>query len=117
MRFAVMCWAVLCATALPAQDSTSPVLVRSIQVRLVSTSKKPLKSIDMNVIAGTLKSKGINLAVERRFDASAVDKAADAIRDIYREEGQNVRVEQTVTQIPPGALEVAFEVIQLCTCN
>jgi hypothetical protein len=92
-------------------------LVRSIKVRLVSTSKKPLKSIDMNVIAGTLKRRDINLVVERGLDASAVDKAADAIRGIYRDQGQNVRVEHTVTQVPPGALEVAFEVIQLCTCN
>jgi hypothetical protein len=92
-------------------------LVRSIKVRLVSTGESPLKPIDTDVFTGTLKRRRINLAVEHRFDASAVDRAAGAIRDIYRDVGQSVRVEHTVTQIPPGSLEVDFEVIQLCTCN
>jgi hypothetical protein len=117
MRFAVMCWAVLCAGALPAQQSSSPMLVRSIRIKLVSTSKVPLKSVDMDVITGALKSKGINLAVERRFDPSAVDKAAEMIREMYGDDGHKVRVEHTVIQIPPQSLEVAFEVIQLCMCN
>jgi hypothetical protein len=117
MRFAVMCWAVSCAVALPAQQSSWPMLVRSIRIKLVSTSKVPLKSVDMEVITGALKSKGIDLAVERRLDPSAVDKAAEMIREMYGDAGQKVRVEHTVTQMPPQSLEVAFDVIQLCTCN
>jgi hypothetical protein len=114
MRFAVMCCAVLCSGALPAQQSPSPMIVRSIRVKLVSTSTVPLKSLDL---FETLKSKDINLSVERSFDASAVEKAAEMFRDRYRDDGQKVRVEHTVTQISPSSLQVAFELIQLCTCS
>lgn len=117
MRFAVIFCAVLCAGALPAQEPSSSMLVRTIDIKLVETSKAPLRSFDMGVIAEAWKSKGINLAVERRFDPSATGKAADVIRDIYGAEGQKVRVEYMVTQMQPHSVEVAFEVIQLCTCN
>jgi len=113
MRFAIMCCAVLCTGALLAQPSSPPSKVRSIRIKLVSTSKDPLKPVDMNTITETLVSKGINLAVERAYDSSAVDKAADVIRDMYGNEGQKVRVEHTLRQIPPRSLEVVFQVIQL----
>ncbi|MGO9258769.1 MAG: hypothetical protein ACLQU1_20980 [Bryobacteraceae bacterium] len=76
-----------------------------------------MTDIDFGAIAANWKSKGIDLAVGRSLDPAAIYKAADAIRDMYAGEGQKVRVEQTVTQIPPRSLGVAFEVIQLCACN
>jgi hypothetical protein len=98
----------------PLRDSG--ITVRSIRVRLISTSSRPLADIPMGVFSATLKSKGINLAVERKFDGDAVDKAADVLRSMYKDAGQEVRVEHLVSQIPPQSLEVSFEVIQLCTC-
>jgi hypothetical protein len=44
MRFAVLGWAVL----LLAQQSFSGMLVRSIRIKLLSTSKEPLRSLDMD---------------------------------------------------------------------
>jgi hypothetical protein len=116
-RSAAICWVLLSVWALTAQQPPIPMPVRHIKVRLISTTSKGLTAIDFGAIAATWKSKGIDLAVERRLDPAAVEKAADAIRDMYADGGQKVRVEHTVTQIPPRSLEVAFEVIQLCACN
>jgi hypothetical protein len=71
----------------------------------------------MDEFAATLKSKGIDLSVEKKFDGSAVDRAADVLRSMYKDAGQEGRVEHAVSQIPPHALEVSFEVIQLSTCH
>jgi hypothetical protein len=72
----------------------------------------------LDAITATWRSKGIDLGVEHRLNPVAVEKAADVIRDMYGDKGQKVRVEHTVTQIPPGrSLEVKFEVTQLCTCD
>lgn len=116
MRSAAICWVLLGVGALTAQKPSLPI-VRHIRVKLVSTNREPLNAIGFDAIAAALKSKGIHLAVESTFDPVAVDKAADMIRDMYGDEGQNVRVEYTATQIPPRSVEVSFEVIQLCTCN
>jgi len=108
------------AGVLAAQKAPVPVSarVRYIEVKPVSTNSTGLKEIGSGAIAATLKREGIDLAVERTYDPVAVAKAADVIRDLYGGAGQKVRVEYTVTQIPPGAsVGVAFEVIQLCACN
>ena len=116
MRSAAICWIMLGVGALTAQQPSIPIRVRSINVKPVSTNSEPLHAISFDAIVAALKSKGIRLAVGK-FDPAAVGKAADAIRDLYGDEGQKVRVEYTATQIPPRGVEVTFEVIQLCTCN
>jgi len=115
-RSAVMCWVLVGAGALMAQPPMLPI-VRFINVRSVSTNSKELNAIGFDAIQAAWKSKGINLAVERRYDPAAVEKAANVIRDMYGDEGQKVRVEYTVSDIAPRSLQVSFEVIQLCTCN
>jgi hypothetical protein len=117
MRSAAICWIMLGVGALTAQQPSIPIPVRSIYVKLVSTNSEPLHAIGFDAIVEALRSKGIRLAVESRFDPAAVEKAADVIRDLYGDEEQKVRVEHTATQIPPRGVEVTFEVIQLCTCN
>ena len=117
MRFAAICWVLLSVAALTAQQPSIPISVRSITVRLVSTRSEPLHAIDFDAFAAAFKSHGIHLAVETRFDPAEVDKAADVIRDMYGHQGQKVRVEHTVAQRTPRGAEVAFEVIQLCSCN
>jgi outer membrane protein assembly factor BamA len=117
MRTVAGCLLLIAAGALRAQPQPSPIPVRSISVKLVSTSSAALNAISMSAIAAALKDKGIHLAVESAFDSTAVEKAGDAIRDMYFQQGQRVRVEHTVTQAPPRSVEVVFEVVQLCACN
>jgi len=113
---AIVLMAVLAAAA-AGQTEASRLTVRSIRVRLISTSSKPLVDIPPGVFAETLKRKDVDLAVESKFDASAVDQAAEVLRGLYRDAGQEVRVKHAVSQMPPHSLEVSFEVIQLCTCQ
>ena len=117
MRFAAICWFLLGAGVLTAQQPSTSVSVRSITVEPVSTSSVPLNALDMHAFAAALKSKGIHLAVETRFDPAAVEKAADVIRDMYRDQGQKVRVKHMVARITSAGVDVTFEVIQLCPCN
>lgn len=70
--------------------------------------------VSFEAIAAAWKSKGINLAVEKRYDALAAGRAAGAIRDLYRERGREVRVKARTAPIPPKSLEVTFEVGELC---
>jgi hypothetical protein len=115
MRSAVMCWVLVGVGALMAQPPLP--IVRSINFRPISTTSKGLHAFGPEEIAAAWKSKGIDLAVERRYDPAAVEKAANAIRDMYGDEGQRVRVEYIVAQIPPRSLQISFEINQLCTCN
>ena len=118
MRSVAMCCCLLMAGVLTAQQpSTSSMPVRSITLKLVSSSSRALSPIGLDAIAAALKTKGIHLAVESRFDPSQVEKAADVIRDMYGEQGQRVRVEHGVTQVCPHGVEVAFEVVKLCACD
>ena len=112
MRIASLCCVVFCAGALTAQQSLPPV-VRSIQVRLVPACETA-DDVSFETIAAAWKSKGINLEVEKRYDAAAVGKAAEVIRDLYRERGHEVRVKPRTTPIPPKSLEVTFEIGGLC---
>jgi hypothetical protein len=117
MRSAAICLVLLGAAALTAQQPPLPI-VRSIRFRLIATTRKGLPAIDLEAIAAAWKTKGIDLAVERRYNPAAVEKAAHAIRDTYRAQSQKVRVEYTVTgMIPPHSLEVKFEIVQLCACD
>jgi hypothetical protein len=113
---AIVLMAVMAAAA-AAQTEASRLTVRSIRVRLISTSSKPLVDIPQGIFAQTLKRKGIALAVENRFDESSVEQAAEGLRGLYADAGQEVRVEHAVSQMPPHSLEVSFEIIQLCTCH
>ena len=116
MRFAVICWLFLFTGATTAQQAT-PLIVRSIRYKLTSTNKKPLSDLPLDALAAAMKGKGVDFAVERKFDSSAVEQAAKIIHGLYSDEGQEVRVEHTVSAIPPGSVEVAFEIIQLCACH
>lgn len=55
--------------------------------------------------------------MERTYNPAAVEEASAAIREMYSEQGQQVRVEYKVTQMPPRSVGIEFEVIQLCSCN
>ena len=76
MRSAAICWIMLGVGALTAQQASIPIPVRSIHVKLVSTNSEPLNALGLDAIVAALKSRGIRLAVESRFDPAAVDKAA-----------------------------------------
>lgn len=117
MRTTAMCLFTLTAGALAAQQPPISMPVRSITVKLVSTSSVALKSIRFDAIAAALKSRGISLAVESKFDSSSVEKAADVIQNMYADKGQKVRVEHRVTHVAPDNVDVAFEVVQLCACD
>lgn len=117
MRAAIISCIFLGFGVLAAQQPPAFLSVRSINFKLISTTHKGLEPVSPDLIAATLKSKRINLAIAGRFDPAAVDKAAEAIRERYRQEGHNVRVEHSAKQISPGGVEVAFEVIELCSCN
>jgi hypothetical protein len=71
----------------------------------------------MPTIVKALKSRGVNIALESRLDPAQLPAATAVVRDLYRESGRNVRVDHSVTQIPPRAAEIAFEVIELCDCK
>ena len=116
MRSAAICLVLLGAAALTAQQPPLPI-VRSIRFRPIATTGKGLPAIDLEAPAAAWKTRGIDLAVERRYNPAAVEKAAHVIRDMYGAQGQKVRVEYTVTEIPPHSLEVSFEIVQLCACD
>jgi len=86
-------------------------------VKLVTTGSEPANPIGVDAIARALKSRRVSLAVEDRFDPAQLDKAGDVIRDLYGDTGRKVRVDYSVTHIPPRGVEVAFEVIELCDCK
>jgi hypothetical protein len=112
MRFKIMCLAMAAGVLMADQSSMH---IRSVIYKVVSTSSTPLKQVPINAITTMLKSKGITL---ESFDSSEVDRAGDAIRDLYGNAGQKVRVEHSVTQASgPRSVEVEFEVIQLCSCE
>jgi hypothetical protein len=114
MRIATTCWtAILCIGTLTAQNRPSTPPVRRIKIRLISTNSEPLRDLEDSVTEA-LKNTGV--ALERRFDPGAADRAESVIRDLYAQNGQTVRVEHTANQFQPGGVEIAFEVIQLCAC-
>jgi hypothetical protein len=116
MRFALICGFLLGPGAMMAQQP-SPIMVRSIKIRLISTSNRPLTAIPMDAFAARMQKEGINLSVESKFDPPEVEKAADLLKRMYRDAGQDVRVEYSTSEIRPRGAEVSFEVIQLCTCH
>ena len=112
MRLKIFCLAMAAGVLMADQSSMH---IRNVIYDVVSTSKTPLKQVSIGAITTMLKSKGITL---ENFDSSEVDRAGDAIRDLYRDAGQKVRVEHSVTQASgPRSVEVRFEVIQLCSCE
>jgi hypothetical protein len=116
MRFAIICWLFLGIGITTAQQASS-LTVRSIRFKLTSTNSKPLADLPKDAFVSAMKSNGIDLAVERKFDPVAVEKAAGILRKLYGDAGQEVRVEHTVSEIPPRSLEVSFEIVQLCACH
>ena len=111
----VFCWLLSIGTV-TAQQAPPPI-IRSIQFRPIQTASRPLPSIGPDVITAAIQAKGIDLALERRLDPEALQKAAGAVRDLYNARGQKVRVEFRVNQIPPRSVQIAFEIIQLCSCE
>ena len=113
MNLAVACSLLISLSVCFAQQ-TLPLSIRSIRVKLVSPSLQPATPIGIDVITKALKRRGINLAIQERFDPGQLDKAGDVIRDLYGETGRKVRVERLVTQLWPKSVEVTFDVIELC---
>jgi hypothetical protein len=56
----------------------------------------------------------VGLALDDRFDIARLQSAGDVIRDLYRDAGRKVRVEHSVTHMPPRSVEIAFDVVELC---
>lgn len=117
MRRLALCSILFAAGVLAAEQTSTPLPIRSISVKLVPTSNAGMNAIRFDAIAAAWKNARIDLAVERGFDTAAVEKAADVIRAMYAGLGHTVRVEHKVMQVAPRRVDVAFEVIQLCPCN
>jgi hypothetical protein len=117
MRPAGLCWIIIGSGLLTAQHQQRIPSIRSISVKVVSTSAKGLTPIEFHAITAAWKSKQVDLAVEGRLDIASIDKAKEVIRDMYGSKRHAVRVEHSVNQIPPRGVEIAFQVVELCTCN
>src|SRR5262249_23813459 len=102
---------VFCAGILAAQQAGP--IVRSIRVQGIATSPKGLVRVAFTEIAAAWKVKGVNLAVESPLDVNALAPADEVIREVYAKRGQSVRVEHSVSPLPPRSVEVRFEVIEL----
>lgn len=117
MRFAILCLLALHGTCLLNGAQQSKPVVRSIHVRYISTGTERLMPVEFDAIAARWKSDQVNLAVENKLDVAAMDRAEEVIREMYRVRGETVRVEHTVRQSSPRAVEVFFEVVPLCPCK
>jgi len=117
VRIAILCLLTIGSSFLPAQTRHWTPLVRSIRVESVPTSPKGLPNVEFKAVMAAWKQNGVKLDVEAPLDTAAVDKAGEVLRDLYAERGQSVRVEHSISGIPPRSAEVAFRVIQLSNCK
>jgi hypothetical protein len=117
MRFALLCLLARAGTGLLNGEQQSNLIVRSISVRFIPTGTEHLMPVEFAAIAARWKNDQVNLAVERKLDIAAIDRAEEVIREMYRVRGETVRVEHSVRQLSPRTVEVGFEVVPLCQCN
>jgi hypothetical protein len=117
MRFAMLCLLALFGTGLLYGEQQEKLAVRSISVRLIPTTAEHLTPVDFEAIVARWRTEQVKLAIEHKLDVAAIDEARNVIREVYHDRGETVRVEHTVRQLTPGAVEVAFEVVPLCRCD
>lgn len=97
-----------------AAETSVPPVVRSVRVKYIQTSERP-NPVALDAISNALKSRRI--ALEERLDPAELDRADAAIRALYAKKGRAVRVEHSVSAMPPRGAEVTFDVIELCACR
>ena len=114
MHLRLLCSFLLSLGVFLGQQTSTALTVRSIRVKLVSTSSQRTSPIGIEAIVKGLKSRGVGLALDDRFDPARLQSAGDVIRDLYRDTGRKVRVEHSVTHMPPRSVEIAFDVVELC---
>jgi hypothetical protein len=117
MRLRLVCSMLLVIGISLSQPAPTALTIRHIRIKLVSTTPGSSNPIDIATIMKALRSSGVNIALENRLDPAQLPAATAVIRDLYRESGRSVRVDYSVTQIPPRALELVFEVVELCDCK
>ena len=116
MRPTALCLIILGSGLLTAQHRSS-LSIRSISIEFIPTSPVAVVPIQFKEIMAAWKNKRVNLEVENRLDLASIDRAKEVIREMYGSNGHPVRVEHRVNQVPPGGVEVAFQVVDLCTCE
>jgi len=118
MRVPIFCLFLAGFGLLSGQPQQFSPVIRSISVRPISTSQKGLAPIDFETIRTAWRSKHVDLTVEGKLDSSMIEKAERVIREMYKKDGQAVRVEHAVTQVSPSSsVALAFQVIELCKCD
>ncbi|MEP6536648.1 MAG: hypothetical protein ABJF23_15075 [Bryobacteraceae bacterium] len=116
VQFPIVCSLLISLGSCLAQQAPVSLNVRSIRVNLTSPVTAQADPVPVATILKAFKNRGINLSLEERFDPATLDRARDTIRDVYREVGRQVRVDYATTHLPPRAVELVFNVIELCPC-
>jgi len=104
MRFALVCFCVLAATALAPTTAKRPPIVRSLRY-------ENFHRVSVDEINERFAARGIRLSVERAYDPKEVDRATTALKQLLAERGQpGTRIRTAVHPIPPRgrAVEVVF---------
>jgi hypothetical protein len=118
MQISIFCLFLAGSGLLSGQPQPFTPIIRSISVTPISTSQKGLAPVDFETIKTAWTSNQVDLAVEQRLNSRMIEKAERIIQEVYRREGQAVRVEHTVTQISPRSyVALVFQVIELSQCN
>jgi hypothetical protein len=110
--------AAVCTPQAARPNPNSGLMIRSITWTPVSTSQGRLPDPGTKIQDALA---GVPLTVELKLSGpallTAIDKAEKAIQAVYKAMGSSVRVEHEVAQMSPRALEVRFQVIELCACD
>ncbi len=114
MRFATSLFILLGAGLLTAQQQHWTPTIRSITMKVISTSVPGLAPIKFEAISAAWRSNHVNLDVEKRLDLALIDKAKEVVLQLHAINGSTVRVEHVLNHIPPRSVEVAFQVVELC---
>ncbi len=104
MRFALIWFCLLAATALAQTTAKRPPIVRSLRY-------ENFHRVSVHEIIERFDARGVRLSVERAYDPKDVARATTALRQLLEERGQpGARVKATVHPIPPRgrAVEVVF---------
>jgi hypothetical protein len=100
-------WLILiCATALIAQRSSAPPLVRSWTIREVGSFKK----IPTATLRAKMAQRGVLFGVNEPFDQNKVDGTLLLLRQVYKDAGIVVVVRSTTSHVGPNAVKVEYSV-------
>jgi hypothetical protein len=100
-------WLVLiCATALVAQRSSAPPLVRSWTIREVGSFKK----IPTATLREKMTQRGVLFAVNEPFDQNKVDGTILLLKQVYKDAGIVVLVRSATIPLGANAVKVEYSV-------